>query len=392
MTDIKKCDIGYGCGNACISKEDRCLKNVGEKIGGLTGRFIDLIIRHSQPQPQPKKIGGLTSKAVQFVLDKIAERSQQQPQYPGPDKKFLQKVKKIANGRKPKDTKLNIDEISAITSWKQTGYAAMNAILLGSEHKSAVAERVINAARGLKKLPSYTEKDIENQVSEYEGSARKDGKLSRGISGIKDLNKFLKPYEEALSSGKTHEEPTFFATTYLEGNHFLENAQVEYVVGHKKDGTGQGKLVDNFSKDLKEGEVLFQPYSKFKITNIERTKIQEQAIDMELVNESKNNLPSKYKFLTSSTIANESRRIMREHSKLKEYSSKLNIISTLGDTNKELADKLKKEADEIKNELINKAQYQPTDFEPENLAKSIKAIKKSSKVIEREKVVIHMEE
>jgi hypothetical protein len=91
--------------------------------------------------------------------------------------------------------------------------------------------------------------------------------LSRTVEiKAKDLKEFLKPFREAAESGKEYIEPTFFATTALKRK-FSMLSNVEFIVKPKENGSG--RTVDQYKNTMFEGEVLYPPFSKFKVTKIE---------------------------------------------------------------------------------------------------------------------------
>jgi hypothetical protein len=102
-----------------------------------------------------------------------------------------------------------------------------------------------------------------------ENSLQPPGQLRRGVEIVGDLDAFLAPYEAAVGKPEYKEE-SFFATSALKNSPFLSESNVIYEVRAKSDGTGQGKAVDKFKNGADEAEVLYPPYSRFKVTGVER--------------------------------------------------------------------------------------------------------------------------
>ena len=184
--------------------------------------------------------------------------------------------------QKPKIAKLkkmglNSNEANGVASWiSSSTYRRMNsAIYSGDEDKFGKAAG-IRALQGFRKLPAYTHKELETtrlkmgkDSSPYH-SLLEPGRLRRGLDGIDDVDSFLKPFEEALESGKVYKEPTFFATTARKDISFTSNPQILFEIKSKSDGTGQGRAVDQYKNSAFEGEVVFPPFSKFKVVEIVR--------------------------------------------------------------------------------------------------------------------------
>lgn len=115
----------------------------------------------------------------------------------------------------------------------------------------------IRAAQALQKAPRYTHKGTQKQAGDNASRLAKPGQLQRNVYIHPDkLDEFLKPYEEAARSG----------ATYAELN------QLSWLQLQMTKGDSQGRMVDQY-KDYRmqhESEVLFHPFSEFKIKKVER--------------------------------------------------------------------------------------------------------------------------
>jgi hypothetical protein len=148
------------------------------------------------------------------------------------------------------------------------------------------------AAQGLRKLPSYDNAEMSRIASEKGQSMIEGGYLKRYLDLFDHkIDSFLAPYEDAVGKSE-FKEPTFLATTAIEGLEIEEISNIEYVIKPKSDGTGQGRVVDAFKNEAFEGEVLYPPYSRFKVLEVERIEP-----EVELTPSFKSlqkDLPSKY--------------------------------------------------------------------------------------------------
>lgn len=141
------------------------------------------------------------------------------------------------------------------------------------EFALTAAVRAIQTLNEVREEYRYTPETIQNisLVADMDG-LREPYEFSRTLKIKRDkIEEFLKPYEEALSSeSREIVEKTFFATTAKKGK-FQSAANVEYIVRAKDDGNTVGVLVDPFKNEFEEeDEVLFPPFTRFKVEKIER--------------------------------------------------------------------------------------------------------------------------
>jgi hypothetical protein len=139
----------------------------------------------------------------------------------------------------------------------------------------------------LRRQEGYKHEDIQSQLNKgledgkydkkyYDKPLGEPGKLNRTLSfkNKAAVETFLKPYTENV--GKEYREPTLLATSAYEGEALDLGGQGQKVVFNitaKSDGTGQGKNMEKYRGIGRfEGEVVFPPYSKFKIDRVEEVK------------------------------------------------------------------------------------------------------------------------
>lgn len=128
------------------------------------------------------------------------------------------------------------------------------------------------ATAALKALPPVTMK----QVKAHQDSEGWDGKTVKRWVSIPDdkLNGFLSGYEP----DKDVTEKGMFGTSTRDAEGmrmFSGPANVEFVVTPKLDGSGRGKFLEDYKVDpinpngKGEGEILYEPGTKFKVLKIE---------------------------------------------------------------------------------------------------------------------------
>lgn len=181
--------------------------------------------------------------------------------------------------------KLSELEVRALLAWTGNDYEPINRVLYSSDEEFEEMEASdraygvsasILATKAISKVEEKYKYSRENLVRFGESRARTvksfrdDELLSRAlIIKDKDLNNFLKPYRESLDNGSNHVEKTFVATTALK-QIFDDTATVELLIKAKQQSSAtKGILADEFKMGtIYEGEVLFPPFTKFKVTNI----------------------------------------------------------------------------------------------------------------------------
>lgn len=209
------------------------------------------------------------------------------------------------NYQRPKIEKLKQQGLSdmeamGVAAWTDHNYKSINRVIYGDSNYIDPQRELYGksagfwAAKGLAKLPSYSKSEILKMVNERGLSMIKDGHLARYVNIAEDqMDSFLSPYRDAIGKSE-FKEPTFFATTALTDSGF-EGQNTQFLIKPRSDGSGQGKLVDPFKNDTFEGEVLFPPYSRFRVTKIET------PFDLAR-KELQGKLPDKYRKMSKDTL------------------------------------------------------------------------------------------
>lgn len=187
------------------------------------------------------------------------------------------------------------EEGLALANWLGHKYTIMSRRMwdpdaLEEDQKAPALTADLLTAKALHKLPPATLDSIlekskihldkdrvdENGLPFKETEATLKERLEKPLNRFMALGdnaqNFVQRYKDALEKGGGIEEENFFGTTHHSaGNmtHFSEKANVIYKVKAKLDGTGQGRYVDHFKNQADEGEILFPPYSKFKVTQVD---------------------------------------------------------------------------------------------------------------------------
>jgi hypothetical protein len=170
-------------------------------------------------------------------------------------------------------------ENRAVSEWMAGGFSDMNRLIHSPEkvpdrlkEPVSIANKI--AISALEKLPPVTAEQLKIVTNGDKDSFDENRPLRRDIY-IPDPDKFVDAYQESLEKGTPFTEKTFFGTTTKDEkqfSQFSENGNVQYEITAKLDGTGRGRSIDNFyGQEFGEGEVLFAPNSKFKVTGIEKT-------------------------------------------------------------------------------------------------------------------------
>lgn len=175
-----------------------------------------------------------------------------------------------------KEGKTTEDESQALANWLGNSYQKMSARIWKStsveDPDGGILAADILAAKALHKLPSATAEQIAKGAESkgiYDFNPDKPLKRWMRIKGDGGAEDFVKKYQDSV--GKEITEDNFFGTSHLSANQmsvFSTGANVIYQVEAKLDGTGQGKYVDHFKKTMSEGEILYPPYSKFRVVKV----------------------------------------------------------------------------------------------------------------------------
>jgi hypothetical protein len=282
---VKQCKNGQACGNACISKAKVCRKNLGAKQAAKAQVAKTKTTKQTKSKSAPQAIGKTgysadeQSKLATPHLQNLYGLAMGQSDTRDPDKVKIQDAKLINSNvgtyqyekiRRLKKAGLEEMEAHGVAAWIDHSYKPINQEIYAPTGDKYGEGAGVRAAQGIHKLPSYKHSEMVKEGNKAGSSLLPEGELRRGVK-IPDLDAFLKPYEEA--AGKPEfKEPTFFATTARQSLGFTDpgRANVLYVIKAKSDGTGQGRAVDKYKNQAFEGEVLYPPYSRFKINRVER--------------------------------------------------------------------------------------------------------------------------
>jgi hypothetical protein len=299
FTRAKNCKKGQACGNSCISLAKTCANNLtpaqklpANKVVAKTVSKSKSVKPANQPEPTTTKestakpsgggVGysnseqdGLQSAHNQNLYGiamgqadardtKTVKRQdaliKEQVDHPENQSKI---DRLVASG-------LSREEALGVLTWVGSYYQPINKSIYGGKQDKDDADygegAGIRATQGLRKMPSYTHDEMQKMAGKM--PLNEAGVLKRGIQ-IDDVDAFVASYEKAIGKDD-FKEPSFFATSASKNTGFLATANVVYEISAKADGTGQGKAVDNLKNKAFEGEVLYPPYSRFRVTAVER--------------------------------------------------------------------------------------------------------------------------
>jgi hypothetical protein len=193
-------------------------------------------------------------------------------QYLADDMKRYDMKKKMERIQK-KYPDINRDEAAALANWVGHDYGLMNKRIyapdsLTASEKVAILTVDELATQALMKMPRVTAAQAKKHADEHFDDFDPKKPLERFIS-VPDPEGFVNTYRKALNSGETHVETSFLATSHSEHNPFKKGEKnIKYEVKGKLNGTGQGRYVDDLKNAIYEGEILYPPFSKFKVTGI----------------------------------------------------------------------------------------------------------------------------
>lgn len=326
-----KCKTGRPCGMACISKAKNCkvdptgvvkeaLNTVSGGTGGGQGKpsAPPVNAAPSAPPATPKakaKAAKSTAGAgnAETVPAGISDRNKglyksaidgkPLPVSQAEKKSVTQFVSDAGKNQGAKvermikeNSKITQDEALALAAYIGFGYGPMaKAVYAPGDNDGDYPPGVVDSANKLaanaaRKLEPVTKANINKKAREHakkvgENPELYDSKrgLQRGISldgnVLKDK---LDAYEFVLATkGGIIREDTWFATSTMNVEagdvDVAAGSNVIYRIKPKLDGTGQGRYVDHFKNGLQEGEVLYPPFSQFKVTGVSRAESKEDA-------------------------------------------------------------------------------------------------------------------
>lgn len=148
------------------------------------------------------------------------------------------------------------------------------------------------AASALAKLPRASKANIAKIIEDRIAEGKVKYKKSEKYNGQDTFNRFMtlpvkgvEAFAEKYKEGEIIAEEVFLATTHLDEKaegmkSFARNANVQYKIKPKLDGTGNGRYVDHFKTKMKEGELLFPPGTRFKVNKVFNGKdLPKQRVD-----------------------------------------------------------------------------------------------------------------
>lgn len=307
-TEKPKCAKGRSCGMSCIPQNRKCksdlspaadvtAKSVANSGGGATSGGKGQASQSVKPKATQEKVpdtiadrnkplykAAIDGKQIRVTADqKNAAASVTGNAGPWQDAK----VDRIRN-EKAKVTK---DEAAALAAYIGAKYAPMSAAIYAPGDPSFDAPGSVDAtnrlaANAMRKLDPITEDSINARAREY---AVRNGDvddaplydagrgLQRGITlngqAFKDK---IAQYQAALAGDGLVREDTWFATSTLNVENddvsIAAQSNVIYRIKPNLNGTGQGRYVDHFKNRITEGEVLYPPYSQFRVTGVQVSK------------------------------------------------------------------------------------------------------------------------
>lgn len=172
------------------------------------------------------------------------------------------------------------EEAATLAHWIGGGYEDMNKrIYAPNSFKSPKKEGLLTideiATIALHKLPPITTQQVEKEAVLKNQGFDPQEPLKRFVTIKTDVDAFVKGYQEAVDNGEPYLEKIFFATTHLrkeQMGYFSENANVRYLIKPKLDGTGSGRYIDHYKNAANEGEILYPPMTKFKVSSVKKVE------------------------------------------------------------------------------------------------------------------------
>jgi hypothetical protein len=296
----KNCKKGKPCGGSCISNAKSCRIGLSADQKALaikakkaikSGGGGDASELPSSPTTDSKsKIAPELHDFYDFVKGSgsISAKEKERMKFsimPNAETNSYQqsKIKKL------KKQGMTAEESFALEGYIGGAYKGMNEVLYnsGAFQNGEMTQNNLNfqfqmavnkyAAAGLKKLPPTTIDDINKLESDFFGSSSytADKPLIRHETIPKAiLSSHIEKHRKAIENGEPLTKEQFFSTTFKqEGlDYFEEGANVEYRIKAKLDGSGSGRLVDEYKNTAFESEVLYPPMTQFKVTKITESK------------------------------------------------------------------------------------------------------------------------
>jgi hypothetical protein len=291
----KNCKKGKPCGGSCQSKTNVCFvglsadqKSLALKAraamksgpGGIASELPSSPTTDSKSKIAPelhdfydfvKGTGSISAEEQEIMKDII--------KYANPNFYQKSKIEKLKGGG------MTSEESFAFEGYIGGNYRGMNEVLYNSSafqngewnrnNLNFQQQMAINkyAAAALAKLPPTTIDDINKLESDFFGSSSytADKPLIRHETIPKAiLSSHIEKHRQAIEKGEPLTKEQFFSTTFNQKglDYFAEDANVEYRIKAKLDGSGSGRLVDAYKNQAFESEVLYPPMTQFKVTKL----------------------------------------------------------------------------------------------------------------------------
>lgn len=181
-------------------------------------------------------------------------------------------------------------------------YDPKNALSTVRGNATDVDTTNVLAAQGLRKLEAITEDSMNEKAAAF---AARTGKppikydADRGLTRLMTVDnltgdRILQKYQDALDKNEAIAEDTWFATSILPQRDIRVaggvRANFVYKVTPRLDGNGQGRYVDHFKNEIIEGEVLYGPYSRFRVVGVRKVEGLDPTPEQQVMRENSFNL------------------------------------------------------------------------------------------------------
>jgi SPP1 gp7 family putative phage head morphogenesis protein len=259
----------------------------------------------------PERIGSNNVKLYETAAGRSPELSKQEilkaREFMPNDGYTKDKIKRIRS----ESASITADEARAIASYIHSdSYGDMARRVYGPSDQlgpvrgtnAGVDATNVLAAQGLRKLAAVTEDLINDKALAFAERTGKDPALydnERGLTRLMTLDnatadKIFSRYQKALNGDELLEEDTWFATSTLSQDKIRVaggvSANFVYKIRPRLDGAGQGRYVDHFKNEMIEGEVLYPPYSRFRVKSVRKVDGLEPTVEQQRMRENSLNL------------------------------------------------------------------------------------------------------
>lgn len=268
----------YQCGGKCQPKSNKCPSERNEQISAQIDQVATAVKAISSRKPLRDNVAMLKSfsDGEPLDLEKIDVSYLKNNNY---FENYSSQIESV----KAENVNISDAEAFGLSLWCSEGFEPLNQVIYSSdkefkeldeETKELGTKGGILAMSAMSKLEPFSERRFNElaaqQLDKEPDYDNKVNELHRVLDiPAENLNKFLKPYRDALKTDSVYREPTFFGTSV--GDDYVEGGTVEFVIKPKKESS-QGRLVDQFKDQNYEEEVLYPPFSKFKVTKVSKSK------------------------------------------------------------------------------------------------------------------------